>query len=149
MRRSVIRLLVLLLTFHKNSIHCTPCSEPYMQQSKTTKTHFTNKTMLQYIFYGKKVAICLKTISYTKITRKLHGQAHAQPKVYYKHYNFYFQAIWYWPCHSDMCFPGMHVSHTHIPRDACFPTYISLMQQLATSHSDIRMFPRKILCFPL
>ena len=40
-------------------------------------------------------------------------------------------------CHRDMCFPGMHVSHTRIPRDACFPTRISLKQQLATSHSDM------------
>ena len=29
-------------------------------------------------------------------------------------------------CHRDMCFPGMRVSRTHIPRDACFPTHISL-----------------------
>ena len=40
-------------------------------------------------------------------------------------------------CYRDMCFPGMCVSRTHIPRDACFPTHISLKQQLATNHSDI------------
>ena len=39
--------------------------------------------------------------------------------------------------HWDMCFPGMRISRTHIPRDACFPTHISLKQQLATSHSDM------------
>ena len=33
--------------------------------------------------------------------------------------------LWY-RCHRDMCFPGMRVSHTHIPRDACFPAHISL-----------------------
>ena len=46
---------------------------------------------------------------------------------------------WYnrWRCHRDMCFPGIRVSRAHIPRDACFPTHISLKQQLATSHSDM------------
>ena len=29
-------------------------------------------------------------------------------------------------CHRDMCFPGMRVSRTHIPKDACFPAHISL-----------------------
>ena len=29
-------------------------------------------------------------------------------------------------CHSDMCFPVMRVSRTHIPWDACFPAHISL-----------------------
>ena len=31
-------------------------------------------------------------------------------------------------CHRDACFSGYHVSRTHIPRDAYFPTHISLME---------------------
>ena len=49
-------------------------------------------------------------------------------------------------CHSDMCFPVMRVSRTHIPRDACFPAHISLTRSCTTSHSDI-CFPRDA-CFP-
>ena len=45
-----------------------------------------------------------------------------------------------WCCSSDICFPGMHVSRTHIAKDACFPAHISLMHWWHTSHSDI--------CFP-
>ena len=49
-------------------------------------------------------------------------------------------------CRSDMCFPVMRVSRTHIPRDACFPAHISLTRSCTTSHSDI-CFPRDA-CFP-
>ena len=60
-------------------------------------------------------------------------------------------------CHGDICFPGMHVSHTHIPRAACFPAHISLIHWWPTSHSDmfpqVCVFPKHIspgmrACFP-
>ena len=43
-------------------------------------------------------------------------------------------------CHRDMCFPGMRVSRTHIPRDVCFPTHISLGIRVSHAFSD--------MCFP-
>ena len=49
-------------------------------------------------------------------------------------------SVYYFRYYRDMCFPGMRVSRTHIPRDVCFPAHISLTQQPTTSHSD--------MCFP-
>ena len=35
-----------------------------------------------------------------------------------------------------MCFPGMRVSRTHIPRDACFPAHISLGMRVSHTYIE-------------
>ena len=42
-------------------------------------------------------------------------------------------------CHSDARFLGYRVSRTHILRDACFPTHISLGMRVSHYISDTRL----------
>ena len=49
-----------------------------------------------------------------------------------------YKIVKWWRCHRDMCFPGMRVSCTHIPRDACFPTHISLGMHVSPTHISLK-----------